>query len=183
MRVLGVLDAALMSATVVATALLFSFGDDIVFWVCGAFCLMPWAGQAAASFATGRQVLPVRFTSFGDAPVWWTMDIGVMLLWGTLTALTCIAFGLTVVVLATDNTVDIGFDSWLVAPFGVVVIAMTRVVIPLIVIGCKSSKSAITSIGRGLSCTRSNNTVGRDSNIPLTDRLYRGIRYAFKQHD
>ena len=71
-------------------------------------------------------------------------DIGIMVLWCVLMALTCAVFILTVVVLAFNGVVDTRFDMWFAIAFGIVTVAMLRVGAPLILVGTKSSKDVIT---------------------------------------
>lgn len=149
MRWLGALDATLMASTAVAAALLFSSEDAAVFGWGGVFCITPWIGRAALSFAMGRPALPVRFASLGDTTLWRAADVGIMVLWCVLVTLTCVAFILTVAVLASNGPENIGLDLWAVTPFGIVAAAMLRIGVPLILVGVASSKAAMTlSLGR-----------------------------------
>lgn len=145
----GALDAALMASTAVAAALLFSSGDAAVLGWGGVFCITPWIGRAALTFATGRPTLPVRFAGLGDTAWRRAADIGVMGLWSVLVTLTCVAFVLVVASLVSGGSGDVGLDPWAVAPFGVVAAAMLRIGVPLILVGARSSKAAMAlTLGR-----------------------------------
>lgn len=144
MNWLGAFDVALMVSTVVAVVLLFSSEDMAVLGWGGVFCITPWIVRAMMSFATGKPTIPVQFAGLGDTAWWWAADICIIILWGVLVTLACIALVLAVVSLIYGDSGDVWFNPWVVAPFGVVAVAMLRVGTPLILAGTRSSKAAIS---------------------------------------
>lgn len=141
-RAVAVPDAILMTSTAAATALLFLSGDPADLGWGGIFCLTPWIGRAAVSFAAGEPALPVRFASLGSTTWWKAADIGIMLLWSVLVTVTCTAFALAAAVMVLGGP---GSDLQTVAPFGIVAAAMLRVGVPLVLVGAGSCKAVMAS--------------------------------------